>query len=121
MYQTGAVDVLTLKELLGHSNVGTTQIYTHLKDAQVRAAVEANPLGTAHHPKPILYQTRPIQPQKQFLTKYLMKQRQQGSGQGSRFPKFFPPWRMISKIQTIGRAISELTVFLSLLYKAKSH
>ena len=51
MYQTGAVDVLTLKELLGHSNVGTTQIYTHLKDAQVRAAVEANPLGTAHHPK----------------------------------------------------------------------
>ena len=51
MYQTGAVDVLTLKELLGHSNVGTTQIYTHLKDAQVRAAVEANPLGSAHHPK----------------------------------------------------------------------
>ena len=118
MYQTGAVDVLTLKELLGHSNVGTTQIYTHLKDAQVRAAVEANPLGTAHHPKPILYQTRPIQPQKQFLTKYLMKQRQQGSGQGSRFPKFFPPWRMISKIQTIGRQNNS---FLSLLYKAKSH
>ena len=47
MYQTGTVDVLTLKELLGHSNVSTTQIYTHLKDAQVRAAVEANPLGAA--------------------------------------------------------------------------
>src|SRR5699024_11591902 len=38
MYQTGNVDVLTLKELLGHSNVGTTQIYTHLQDAQERAA-----------------------------------------------------------------------------------
>ena len=47
MYQTGNVDVLTLKELLGHSNVGTTQIYTHLQDAQVRAAIEANPLGAA--------------------------------------------------------------------------
>ena len=45
------VDVLTLKELLGHSNVGTTQIYTHLQDAQVRAAIEANPLGAVKNPK----------------------------------------------------------------------
>ncbi len=45
MYQTGNVDILTLKQLLGHSSVGTTQIYTHLQDAQVRAAVDANPLG----------------------------------------------------------------------------
>lgn len=52
MYQTGTVDVLTLKEVLGHSNVSTTQIYTHLKDAQVRAAVEANPLGSARRKKP---------------------------------------------------------------------
>lgn len=46
MYQTGSVDILTLKQLLGHANVGTTQIYTHLQDFQVRAAVEQNPLGT---------------------------------------------------------------------------
>lgn len=47
MYQTGNVDILTLKQLLGHSSVGTTQIYTHLQESQVRAAVEANPLGSA--------------------------------------------------------------------------
>ena len=32
MYQTGNVDILTLKQLLGHSSVGTTQIYTHLQE-----------------------------------------------------------------------------------------
>ena len=48
MYQTGNVDILTLKQLLGHSNVGTTQIYTHLQEFQVRAAIEANPLGAAN-------------------------------------------------------------------------
>lgn len=47
MYQTGNVDILTLKQLLGHSSVGTTQIYTHLQDFQVRAAIESNPLGKA--------------------------------------------------------------------------
>ncbi len=45
MYQTGNVDILTLKQLLGHSNVSTTQIYTHLQEFQVRAAIEENPLG----------------------------------------------------------------------------
>ena len=45
MYQTGNVDILTLKQLLGHSNVSTTQIYTHLQEFQVRSAIEANPLG----------------------------------------------------------------------------
>ena len=45
MYQTGNVDILTLKQLLGHSSVSTTQIYTHLQEFQVRAAIEENPLG----------------------------------------------------------------------------
>ena len=45
MYQTGNVDILTLKQLLGHSSVGTTQIYTHLQEFQVRAAIEQNRWG----------------------------------------------------------------------------
>ena len=40
MYQTGNVDILTLKQLLGHSSVGTTQIYTHLQEFQVRSVIE---------------------------------------------------------------------------------
>lgn len=45
MYQYGDADVLTLKELLGHASVSTTEIYTHLNNQIVRNAVENNPLS----------------------------------------------------------------------------
>ncbi len=45
MYQTGKVDVLELKEILGHENLNTTQIYTHLLDEKLKQAVDANPLA----------------------------------------------------------------------------
>lgn len=45
MYQHGHVDVLVLKEILGHENLGTTEIYTHLVDEQLKKASEANPLA----------------------------------------------------------------------------
>lgn len=45
MYQYGDVDVLLLKEILGHENVGTTQIYTHVVNDQLKAATDANPLN----------------------------------------------------------------------------
>ena len=45
MYQYGDADVLTLKELLGHANISTTEIYTHLNNENVRQAVESNPLA----------------------------------------------------------------------------
>ena len=45
MYQYGDADVLTLKELLGHENISTTEIYTHLNNESVRQAVESNPLA----------------------------------------------------------------------------
>ena len=51
MYQYGDADVLTLKELLGHASVSTTEIYTHLSDDNVRSAVESNPLANVKSDK----------------------------------------------------------------------
>lgn len=45
MYQEGHVDVLVLKEILGHENLGTTEIYTHLSNQQMKEAAESNPLA----------------------------------------------------------------------------
>lgn len=45
MYKYGDVDILVLKELLGHANVSTTQIYTHTDDDMLRNAVKLNPLN----------------------------------------------------------------------------
>lgn len=45
MYQTGEVDIRVLKEILGHENLGTTEIYTHLSNEQMKQAAESNPLG----------------------------------------------------------------------------
>lgn len=45
MYQHGNVDVLLLKEILGHENLGTTEIYTHISDEAARKAIESNPLS----------------------------------------------------------------------------
>ena len=39
------VDIRTLQDVLGHENLGTTQIYTHISDANMKQAVEANPLS----------------------------------------------------------------------------
>lgn len=44
MYQSG-VDVRTLQTVLGHANLDTTMIYTHVNDESVRAATNQNPLA----------------------------------------------------------------------------
>ena len=44
MYQNG-VDVRALKEVLGHENLDTTQIYTHVANEQIRNAMNMNPLA----------------------------------------------------------------------------
>ena len=45
MYQQGNVDVLLIKEILGHENLSTTEIYTHIVDSQLKDAVSSNPLN----------------------------------------------------------------------------
>lgn len=45
MYQHGGVDIRVLKDILGHENLGTTEIYTHLSSEQMEHAADANPLS----------------------------------------------------------------------------
>ena len=51
MYQHGNVDVLAIKEILGHESLSTTQIYTHIMDEQLQKAADANPLSSVKAPK----------------------------------------------------------------------
>lgn len=44
MYQNG-VDVRILKEILGHEQLNTTQIYTHVVNTDLERAMERNPLA----------------------------------------------------------------------------
>lgn len=44
MHQNG-VDIRILQEILGHASLGTTQIYTHLENKQIKNALESNPLN----------------------------------------------------------------------------
>jgi len=45
MYRDGNVDIRTLQELLGHASLSTTQIYTHVKNDDLRNAADKNPLS----------------------------------------------------------------------------
>ncbi|NLW74771.1 MAG: tyrosine-type recombinase/integrase [Clostridiales bacterium] len=45
MYQSGEVDVRVLKDILGHEQLNTTQIYTHVSNAAMSEAMEKNPLA----------------------------------------------------------------------------
>ena len=45
MMLSGGVDVKTVQEVLGHENLNTTPIYTHIENTELKIAAEANPLS----------------------------------------------------------------------------
>ena len=51
MYQHGEVDIRVLKDVLGHENLGTTQIYTHISSEQLKKASDMNPLANVKSKK----------------------------------------------------------------------
>lgn len=42
---SSGVDVKTVQEVLGHENLNTTQIYTHIENTELKIAAEANPIS----------------------------------------------------------------------------
>lgn len=42
---SSGVDVKTVQEVLGHENLNTTQIYTHIESSELKTAAEANPIS----------------------------------------------------------------------------
>ncbi len=53
MYQSGKVDIRVLKDILGHEQLNTTQIYTHISNASMEDAMQNNPLAEVKAPKHI--------------------------------------------------------------------
>ena len=51
MYQHGNVDIRVLKDILGHENLNTTEIYTHITNKQIQKAADANPLAGVKNSK----------------------------------------------------------------------
>ncbi|MCD8355821.1 MAG: tyrosine recombinase XerC [Clostridia bacterium] len=45
MYKNG-VDIRTLQDVLGHENLNTTMVYTHINDANMQEAAARNPLAS---------------------------------------------------------------------------
>ena len=50
MYQHGNIDVLVIKDVLGHENLATTEIYTHIANKQIQEAIDKNPLNQPSKP-----------------------------------------------------------------------
>lgn len=56
MYKNG-VDINTIKELLGHVRIDTTEIYTHLHDTDVMKAIQEHPLSKFKMENALVYCT----------------------------------------------------------------
>ena len=51
MHKYGGVDIRVLQDILGHENLGTTQIYTHIDSEQIKEAVMSNPVSKIKNTK----------------------------------------------------------------------
>jgi len=51
MYQSGEVDIRVLKDILGHEQLNTTQIYTHVANEHMEEAMAKNPLANVKRKK----------------------------------------------------------------------
>ena len=63
MYQHGNVDIRVLKEILGHANLATTEIYTHVANAQMEGAASRSPLANIKIVKNITNEDDDIEPE----------------------------------------------------------
>lgn len=45
LYKYSNVDIRTIQQILGHKNISTTTIYTHVDNEQIRSAIKSNPLN----------------------------------------------------------------------------
>ncbi len=45
LYTHGKVDIKALKEILGHANISSTEIYTHTNNIMLQNAINSNPLS----------------------------------------------------------------------------
>lgn len=45
LYKYSKVDIRTIQKILGHENISTTQVYTHVDDEDLRKAIKLNPLN----------------------------------------------------------------------------
>ena len=64
MYRHGQADMLTLKEILGHEHVSTTEIYTHLDTKKLHDVVNSSPLAGVKMPRPADSQGLPEETEK---------------------------------------------------------
>lgn len=45
IYKYGDQDIKSLQQILGHSNIATTEIYTHIDDEDIKRNINSNPLA----------------------------------------------------------------------------